>query len=392
MTDAHTTLTYGVDTALSRIDTVIADARPAREAKKLSLDTHGFTLEPQKTGLKTQEFFDTQTGIVERLYYTEMKRSIKKATGCDEVLILEHIVRDAGAADARGTKNPFASGGNGINGYAGVVHTDFRADRAHDLARSQGGGRKQMNSSQRDRQRFMIVNTWRNISDEHLIYNNTLALCDGKTVRDVLPCDVQHPNGKRSEQYRLSAASADEHRWFYFPYLHKDELLIFKQYDSDPNARVRYCFHTAFNDPTISTDAPARQSIEVRAVALFNDALTAPPPLVRNLSDECYEARMSERAVSGSGRAAAGVLSSNRGVPALREVQCAQGKRKAKSQGLVPVDLDFHERAMIEGHRAAGRNDEDEDAQMVQALAASQMAAEEDKAMKEALAASLHIQ
>ena len=67
-----------------------------------------------------------------------------------------------------------------------------------------------MGSSQRDRERFMIVNTWRNISDEHLIYNNTLALCDGKTVKDVLRCDVQHPNGKRSEQYRLSAASADE--------------------------------------------------------------------------------------------------------------------------------------------------------------------------------------
>merc|ERR1712167_558919 len=111
-------LTYGVDTALARIDTVVADARPAREANKLSLDTHGFTLEPQKTGLKTHEFFDTQAGTVERLYYAEMKRAIKKATGCDEVQILEHIVRDAGAADSRGKKNPFAGGGNGINGYA----------------------------------------------------------------------------------------------------------------------------------------------------------------------------------------------------------------------------------------------------------------------------------
>ena len=43
----HTTLTYGVDTALAKIDTVISDARPAREADKLSIDTHGFTLEPQ---------------------------------------------------------------------------------------------------------------------------------------------------------------------------------------------------------------------------------------------------------------------------------------------------------------------------------------------------------
>merc|ERR1711908_246245 len=116
----------------------------------------------------------------------------------------------------------------------------------------------------------------------------------------------------------------------------KDELLIFKQYDSDPKAQVRYCLHTAFNDTTIPTDAPARQSIEVRAVALFNDAMTAPPPVVRNLSDEVFEAR----------------VLSNR-PPAAREVQIAHGKRKmpvraqtlnsatkTKSQGL-PVDLDL---------------------------------------------------
>ena len=68
-------------------------------------------------------------------------------------------VSQGGQQDARGTKNPFAGGGNGINGYAGVVHTDFRADRARELARSKGSGKKEMFSSQRDRQRFMVVNT-----------------------------------------------------------------------------------------------------------------------------------------------------------------------------------------------------------------------------------------
>merc|ERR1719263_106705 len=151
----------------------------------------------------------------------------------------------------------------------------------------------------RDHQRFMVVNTWRNISEEHLIYNNTLALCDGKTVKDMLPCDVQHPNGKRSEQYRLDPVSADDHRWFFFPYMQKDELLIFKQYDSDAKVPARYCFHTAFNDPNMPENAPARQSIEVRAIALFNDNMTAPPPIARNLSDEVFEARTTPRDAPG---------------------------------------------------------------------------------------------
>merc|ERR1711924_464303 len=170
-------------------------------------------------------------------------------------------------------------------------------------------------------------------------------LCDGKTVRDVLPCDVQHPNGKRSEQYRLNAASADDHRWFYFPYMAKDELLIFKQYDSDPKARVRYCFHTAFSDPNISADAPARQSIEVRALALFNDAMVDPPPLVRNLSDEVFEAR----------------VLSNR-APAAPKVQNARGKRKmpVRAQPHSPSshsqDLQFDQDLQLAIKMSAARN------------------------------------
>merc|ERR1711924_565023 len=137
----------------------------------------------------------------------------------------------------------------------------------------------------------------------------------------------EHPNRKRSEQYRLHPASASEHRWFYFPHMHKDELLIFKQYDSDPNASARYCFHTAFNDPTIPVDAPARQSIEVRALALFSDTMTAPPAVVRNLSDEVFEARVVRPKKPVVAPAAP------------RQVRNAHGKRKMPVEAQ-QVDLD----------------------------------------------------
>ena len=105
------------------------------------------------------------------------------------------------------------------------------------------------------------------------------------------PENVQHVTGKRAEQYRLNPATADEHRWFYFPQMRKDEVLFFKQYDSDPKARSRFCFHTAFDDPTVPRDAPLRQSIEVRALALFNNAMVAPPPIAKNLSEKVFQAR-----------------------------------------------------------------------------------------------------
>merc|ERR1712224_899832 len=64
-----------------------------------------------------------------------------------------------------------------------------------------------------------------------------------------------------------------------FPRMQVDELLLFTQFDSDPLAPCRYCFHTAFEDPTIPANLPPRQSIEVRAIAFFpNYMRDAPVP------------------------------------------------------------------------------------------------------------------
>ena len=49
----------------------------------------------------------------------------------------------------------------------------------------------------------------------------------------------------------------------------KNEVILFKQWDSDPTLSGRITFHTAFSDPAAPPDAPTRQSIEVRAIAFF---------------------------------------------------------------------------------------------------------------------------
>ena len=48
-----------------------------------------------------------------------------------------------------------------------------------------------------------------------------------------------------------------------------EELLIFKVFDTSQEVDVRFTAHTAFSDPNTSPDAPARQSIEMRALAFF---------------------------------------------------------------------------------------------------------------------------
>jgi hypothetical protein len=47
-----------------------------------------------------------------------------------------------------------------------------------------------------------------------------------------------------------------------------DEAMRLKCFDSERD-RARFTAHTAFDDPTSPTDAPARESIEVRTLAFF---------------------------------------------------------------------------------------------------------------------------
>ena len=73
------------------------------------------------------------------------------------------------------------------------------------------------------------------------------------------------------QQYRLSDRNSAQHRWYYYSKMKKDEVLLFKQWDSDRTLSGRLCFHTAFLDPEAPKDIPPRQSIEARAIAYFPD-------------------------------------------------------------------------------------------------------------------------
>merc|ERR1712086_1058603 len=54
-----------------------------------------------------------------------------------------------------------------------------------------------------------------------------------------------------------------------YPHMTKDEVLLFKQFDSDPQRSSRFTFHSSFTDPTVRSNLPARESIEIRAMAIF---------------------------------------------------------------------------------------------------------------------------
>merc|ERR1711892_794049 len=149
-----------------------------------------------------------------------------------------------------------------IQPYAYVVHSDSHPKSARDLFKMIAGGL----DKKFHKGRFLYINAWRNITDTP-IGNDHLAVLDETSV--VKPDDYIvsefHDNS-----YSLLDVNSGQHKWFYYSEMKKNEVILFKQFDSDTTLSGRLCFHTAFNNPK-AQECPERQSVEARGIAFFPD-------------------------------------------------------------------------------------------------------------------------
>ncbi|GMH51432.1 hypothetical protein TL16_g01009 [Triparma laevis f. inornata] len=253
---------------------LVKNARPLLASGAIDLQTNGFALVPQATSLSTADFYNNSPDgnkLREQVYYAEMESLILAHTGADKVFILADQIRNNKKKDT--TKVNAFSGGS-VSGYASVVHSDYCAKRStQSFLRANGAPANT---------RYMLINAWRNIDDDNVIHNDTLACCDTTSVddeQDFVRFDaplkenahcMSYKNGlslgQCAEQYRMNTKHVDKHRWYYFPEMEKNEVLLFTQFDSDPTRTSRFTFHSAFHDSTVNQNMPARQSIEIRAM------------------------------------------------------------------------------------------------------------------------------
>ena len=216
----------------------------------LSLEQHGFLLVEHKT--KVADFFDPRQ--LESVYYPEIEQLIKRESGASRVVIFDHTLRSGDEAE-RETKlirEPVMSAHNDYTEWSGPNRVrEFLPDEAEELLT----------------RRFAIVQVWRAIDQP--ILANPLALADAGSVAmdDLVVAERRYPH-RVGQTYRLKYNA--NHRWYYFPEMHRDEAIVFKVYDSAIDGRARFTPHTSFADPNTPAGAPPRQSIEVRAFAFFN--------------------------------------------------------------------------------------------------------------------------
>ncbi|WP_156681197.1 CmcJ/NvfI family oxidoreductase [Sphingomonas profundi] len=117
--------------------------------------------------------------------------------------------------------------------------------------------------------RLKVIQTWRVTTPPP--QDKPLAICDGRTVspRDMVSMEFRGPDGSRDASVRSRGClHSPDHRWYYFPNMVPDEVLVFKGFDSAAPEAMN-AMHTAFEDHTRS-DAVPRGSIECRFFALYD--------------------------------------------------------------------------------------------------------------------------
>ncbi|MBB5509129.1 hypothetical protein HDG35_005422 [Paraburkholderia sp. JPY681] len=111
-----------------------------------------------------------------------------------------------------------------------------------------------------------IVNLWRPIGST--VESSPLALSDARSIAptDLVPSDLIYQD-KVGETYAF--VFNPKHRWYYFPLMKAEEVLLLKIYDSAGDGVARLTAHMAFDDPSSPPDARPRRSIELRTLLFF---------------------------------------------------------------------------------------------------------------------------
>jgi hypothetical protein len=235
---------------ISKHPTAIHNARAIVD--ELSLDGQGFILTHQQNAVRN--FFDDRE--VRSIYYPEVERMVRQATGAARVVAFDHNVR-VSAPDKREEK--------GVREPVKYAHNDYTLksgpQRVRDLLPAP-------EAEALLKHRFAVINVWRPISGP--VEETPLAVCDARSIaqQDLVPTDLRYSD-RTGEVYSLVFNPA--HRWFYFPRMETGEVMLLKCYDSAQDGRARFTAHGAFDDPTTRAGAPARESIEVRTLAFFAD-------------------------------------------------------------------------------------------------------------------------
>ena len=187
------------------------------------------------------------------IYEDEITALLKSITGASRVHIFDHTVRasDPEIREAKQIREPST-----------LVHNDYTVKSGFVcLDESLGEDAEKLKQG-----RFQIINLWRPLVDP--VQSWPLALCDARSVDEADMVDAERRSPSHTGEISL-ATHNPKHKWFYYPDMNPDEVLIFKTFDSNNGGHMPYAIHTAIDISEMFPDAVPRESIETRAFVFY---------------------------------------------------------------------------------------------------------------------------
>jgi len=256
---------------------------PVRNARLLtdaSLHECGFQLE-RHTSKVTDWEDDRQLADI---YYYEINELVKHVTGATHVFSSNHLLRQSEPED--GGNGPLAKLMAGSRGAVLAAHNDFTESYGEGIIKTIANGgiphtqtfgltkpiiESGVTEAELRQSRILVINTWRSVRPEPL-QRFPLALVDRRTVRhSCLRSNLigKNPSGQPRGGIEVYSALHDPgHQWYFYPGMTRDEVLLWKGYDS-AEVPAKPPLHSAFDDPNAPADAPERMSVEVRVLCLL---------------------------------------------------------------------------------------------------------------------------
>jgi glutathione S-transferase len=223
-------------------------------AKEFSIDKQGFSLHDFKTGFETWE----NEEAVRTNFYPEVVDFLKKTVGAKRVLVFDHTIRSKVNEAKKLTEETNTSQRAPVM----LVHCDYTAESGPLRVQQLLGNEAEELLSRR----VAFINVWKPI--HNVVEERPLAMCDVTTSppEDFFKLHLRYRE-RSGENYLMSYSP--KHKWWYFPKMTPEQLILLKTYDSETDGRARFVGHSAFDDPTSPPNAPMRQSIETRTIVFF---------------------------------------------------------------------------------------------------------------------------
>ena len=245
----------------------IEDARRLQAAASSEaefLSEHGFVLLSHETAVRDWDH------EVEDVYLPEIETIIRNRLFPRRRI---EVQQSPGGLLRRGR-------GTSTPAYAGGVHSDAPlnaaryAENVRAFASDEAEEWWRRNYEREDVAGFINLDFWRITNMEAPLRHMPLAVCDPGSLdrSDIVEMTMTGIAPEARPTHHLSLRFNAEQRWYHYPQMTADELLVFKlgEYWKDsPDRPPQNCFHSAFVDPDTPPDAEERQSCEHRVGVLI---------------------------------------------------------------------------------------------------------------------------